>query len=71
VAAPNSSFAGGSLAGGSLIGVSSADGSFDVVLTGCVLAAGRRVAVVVVRLWVGSAATDPHISNSNIKLTAF
>src|SRR6188472_41257 len=38
-AAPKSSFAGGSLAGGSLTEVSSADGSFDVVLLCCVLAA--------------------------------
>src|SRR5262249_7709940 len=50
-AAPNSSFAGGSLAGGSLTGVSSAAGSFDVVLAFSVLAAARRLAAVVC-LWV-------------------
>src|SRR6185437_6413422 len=62
-AAPNSSFAGGSLACGALTGASSPDGSFDVVLACCVLAAARRAAVVF-GLCAGSATTDPHISNS-------
>src|SRR5262249_1556877 len=68
--APNSSFAGGSLAGGSLAGVSSAAGSFDVVLAFWVLGAARRLAAVVC-LWVGSAATDPHISNSSRDVRTF
>ena len=58
MAAPNSSFAGGSLAGVSLAG------SFGVVSTFFALAA-RGAATVLVCLWIDLAAADPQTKSSN------